>query len=256
MARQARAESPTGYYHIMMRGNNAEAIFEFDEQKKFFLSLLHQEEALIEIVAYCIMNNHVHIITKCEITDLSKAIKRLNIRYAMKYNYLNNRVAHVFQDRYKSEIITSEIYLNEVIRYVHNNPVAAQIVEKAENYPWSSYNEYLRNIKIISRKQKEFIMKLFSNNKEVFKNFHVKKDRYEYLDTKETIENIRIKNAQELITEYCEEKGITKRKQIIKNQTNLHEIVKKLLTNTKLTHRQISKLLEISSSLVHEINLQ
>ena len=73
MARQARLRSPTDYYHIMMRGNNKEMIFARDDLKRYFLDcLLEQyEEDLLDIVAYCIMGNHVHIVAKADLSNLS-----------------------------------------------------------------------------------------------------------------------------------------------------------------------------------------
>ncbi len=130
MSRQARIQSPTDYYHVMMRGNNRESIFGKDEQKRFFLESLKMqgEDQTIDIVAYCIMDNHVHIVVKANIIDLAKAIKRINIKYAMNFNQKRDRIGHVFQDRFKSEAIEDDKYLIQAIRYIHNNPVAAKMV--------------------------------------------------------------------------------------------------------------------------------
>lgn len=88
------------------------------------------------------MDNHVHLIVKGEISNLSRAIKRLNISYAMKFNKKADRVGHVFQDRYRSEVIVDEPYLLHVTRYVHNNPIKAGIASHPWGYRWSSYQEY------------------------------------------------------------------------------------------------------------------
>ncbi|HHY14369.1 MAG TPA: transposase, partial [Thermoanaerobacterales bacterium] len=146
MARQAREVSPTGYYHIMMRGNNKERIFEKEVQKKTlikFLKTIGLEEE-ISIVAYCLMDNHIHLIIKGELDDISMALKRVNIKYAMNFNVNNDRVGHVFQGRYKSEIIADDKYLLQVVRYIHNNPVNAKMVTNISSYKWSSYNEYIK----------------------------------------------------------------------------------------------------------------
>lgn len=126
MARQSRIQSLTEYYHIIMRGNNRESIFSQQGQKQYFKELLKEkiEEQLIDIVGYCIMDNHVHIIVKAEIGHLSKAIKSINIKYAMKFNKESRRSGHVFQGRFKSETIENENYLIQVIRYIHNVPGA------------------------------------------------------------------------------------------------------------------------------------
>jgi len=77
------------------------------------------------------------------------------------YNLQQNRIGHVFQDRYRSEIITDDKYLLQVIRYVHNNPVNAKIVKSPENYIWSSYTEYINENIIIRYQQKRFILGYF-----------------------------------------------------------------------------------------------
>ena len=89
------------------------------------------------------MNNHVHFVVKADPSSLAKAIKSLNIKYAMRFNQQRERIGHVFQDRYKSEDIEDDKYLMQVIRYVHINPVKAKLVKSPEEYQWSSYNEYI-----------------------------------------------------------------------------------------------------------------
>ena len=80
MPRQARTQSPTEYYHVMMLGNNRESIFVTDEQKRFFLDCLKKQEAdhLINIVAYCLMNNNIHIVVNADLINLAKAVKSTN----------------------------------------------------------------------------------------------------------------------------------------------------------------------------------
>jgi len=157
MPRQARIQSESNYYHIMMRGNNRENIFNWDGQKLFFIELLEIQKAdgLLDIVAYCLMDNHVHIIVNAELKNIATTLKVTNIKYAMKFNRELGRVGHVFQDRYKSEGIDDERYLLQVIRYVHNNPVKAKMVSQPADYKWSSFNEYINSTKIISHQQKE-----------------------------------------------------------------------------------------------------
>ena len=79
MPRQARAQSPTNYYHVMMRGINRESIFIKKNQKKIFIKALKKQldDGLIEISAYCLMDNHVHLVIKADLCDLSNAIKRI-----------------------------------------------------------------------------------------------------------------------------------------------------------------------------------
>ncbi|HYE09613.1 MAG TPA: transposase [Patescibacteria group bacterium] len=257
MSRQARIQSPTDYYHVMMRGNNRESIFGKDEQKKLFLKSLkmQSDDQLIDIVAYCLMDNHVHIVAKADMTDLSKAIKCINIKYAMSFNQRRDRIGHVFQDRFKSETINDDRYLMQVIRYIHNNPVAAKMAKSPGDYNWSSYNEYMSENIIIHSQQKEFILGCFSYDIEQFLEFHKQKDNNEYLEIKEVIENERLEQAQDIISIYFEQKGLIDAKQVINNSVHLEEIIRYLLKGSRLTHRQIANLLGVSNNVVHKVNL-
>ena len=89
------------------------------------------------------MDNHVHLLINADLDLMADALKRTNIKFAMRYNKKYDRVGHVFQGRYKSEVINTEQYLLGVIRYIHNNPVKAEIVAEAGDYKWSSYNAYM-----------------------------------------------------------------------------------------------------------------
>lgn len=192
------------------------------------------------------MDNHVHIIVKSELTNLSNVIKAINTAYAMKYNKQKNRVGHVFQGRYKSEIINDETYLLQVIRYVHNNPVTAKIVKSPNDYRWSSYGEYLKEARIINKEQKKFILD-FHGSMDQFIEFHKKKDNREYLETKEDIEQYRMGRAEEMLSNYLKERDIDKSEIL-----NLDEIII-ILKQSKLSHRKIAELLDISNSRVHRL---
>lgn len=258
MARQPRKVSPTKYYHVMMRGNNREKIFTNKDYKSYFIELLtnSKKEFPVEIAAYCIMDNHVHIVISGEIYDLSKVMKGINIKYAIKFNKEADRIGHVFQDRYKSEVIANDTYLLCVVRYVHNNPVKAKIVKKPEDYPWSSYREYFGcKPKVVNQKQIDFIMAFFSNKIDLLKSFHLQEDFDEYLECKEEIEQKRIEAAQHIIDNYCNIRNITGKKEILKN-SYLEELIKKLLGDTKLSHRKIASILGISNSAVHKVSLR
>ena len=255
VARQARMESPTDYYHVMMRGNNRENIFKDKNQKIFFIELLKGsvEDKLVDIAGYCIMDNHVHIIIKSELSNLSKFIKSINTKYAMRFNKQKDRVGHVFQGRYKSEIISDEIYLLQVIRYVHNNPVIARIVKSPDDYRWSSYREYIKVGTIISKEVKEFILDCYGSMGQ-FIEFHKKDDNQEYLETKEDIEQYRINRGKETISMYLKDKEINKSEVLKLEPTDIDEIII-LLKQLKLSHRQIASLLDISNSRVHRNNM-
>lgn len=257
MARQARIQSPTDYYHIMMRGNNREKIFLTRSHKEFFVDLLREqaEEGSIEIAAYCMMDNHVHIVIKSDLDSLTRAIKSINIKYAMYFNKVKERVGHVFQDRYKSEVILNDPHLLQVIRYVHNNPVQGKIVKEPGAYSWSSYNDYMedRNSTIINREQKDLVLTL-ANGREKFIHYHKLEDDNEYLEIKEDRDNYRLEKAQSIISDFFKKKGIREAKDLKSYPHHLEELIIKLLKKTKLSHRKIASLLGISNYIIHTIN--
>jgi len=241
LPRHGRIQSPTGYYHIMLRGNNRESIFSGDGQKRLFLECLnkHGEDHSIDIVAYCLMDNHVHIVVKASVLNLANAIKCMNTKYAMNFNRQRYRVGHVFQDRYKSQAILDDQYLLQVIRYVHNNPDKAKMVESIKDYNWSSYNEYLNKNSIVGNQQREFVLGYFSSSIEQFEEFHIQNDNQEYLEIKEDIVKERMEAAQDIISEYFTKKGLIDAKQVKQNLLYLEELIQKLLEKSKLTHRQM-----------------
>ncbi|MDD3840137.1 MAG: transposase [Clostridia bacterium] len=257
MPRKAREISPTDFYHVMMRGINKEKIFPGKKYKGMFLEIIQDvlTNTYIQIVAYCVMDNHIHLVLKGKINDISKALKKVNTRYAMRYNNDFDRVGHVFQGRYKSEIIKDTTHLLQAIRYVHANPIKAGLIGDIDKYSWSSYKEYLEDVTIINSEAREFILDIF-NGEESYKNFHEQEDFREFLDTKEEVERNRYKLAQRIISEFCISKGILDSAQIKKNPELLNDIIKELLTKTKLSHRKIAGLLEVNNNLVHKISLK
>ena len=119
---------------------------------------LINEKYNIKIIAYCIMNNHTHMLLETtDLKNLSKYMQSLNTRYGKYYNKKYKRVGYVFRDRYKAEGIYSEEQLYNCINYIYNNPVKAGICEKAEEYSFSNY----RKINIKSNKDYIFIDAIF-----------------------------------------------------------------------------------------------
>lgn len=148
MPRRPRIQSATGYYHVMARGNNKRAIFDTDTEKVVFLKLLSKavNRVPLKIKAYCIMNNHFHLLIDTgdlAVIQLTQFMKIINTQFAQYHNGRFDFIGHVFQDRFRSEPIEDEAYLKTVLRYIHQNPVKAGLVSKPGEYRWSSYNKYL-----------------------------------------------------------------------------------------------------------------
>lgn len=145
MSRQARKKSSNGTYHIMIRGINRQQIFEDQQDNEKFLEILKEYQAIsgYKIFAYCLMGNHFHLLIKFEGEAIDQAMKRIGAKYVYWFNTKYGRVGHLFQDRFKSEPIEDDGYFLSCIRYIHQNPVKAQIA-KIDQYPYSSYTAYLK----------------------------------------------------------------------------------------------------------------
>ncbi len=140
MPRHARQHADSRIHHVMLRGVNRDAIFLEDEDRERFLHALTQAKAASGclVLAYCLMTNHVHLVLRTTAEPIGKVVKRLGVRYAGWFNHKYGRVGHLFQDRFKSRPVETDDYLVKLIRYVWDNPVEAGLVERAEEYRWSS----------------------------------------------------------------------------------------------------------------------
>lgn len=145
MPRQARRHAESGIYHVMLRGINQQQIFEDEEDNQKFLWILKECKEISEfkLLAFCLMGNHVHLLVKEGKEPLEQVFKRIGGRFVYWYNVKYQRVGHLFQDRFKSEPVENDAYLLTVIRYIHQNPVKVGICKKPEEYPYSSWREYL-----------------------------------------------------------------------------------------------------------------
>ena len=143
MAKKLREKSPTGYYHVTLRGNGRQIIFEDDEDRKTFLRLLSDAVDLFgaRVIAWCLMSNHVHVVIDDPNDEISAIVHRFAFTYAQHFNNKSGHVGALFQGRFHSVPITSDEQLLQTVRYIHDNPVRAGI-SAADKYPWSSFSEY------------------------------------------------------------------------------------------------------------------
>ena len=141
MARPLRIEYPGAVYHITSRGNDKKTIFRDDADRETFLKILafvnKRHHWLCH--AYCLMDNHYHILIETPDGNLSLGMRQLNGVYTQARNKRHNKTVHLFQGRYKAILIQKDTHLLEVCRYVVLNPVRAKMVEKPEDWRWSSY---------------------------------------------------------------------------------------------------------------------
>ena len=148
MPRNSRRDFPGLFHHIMSQGINKEYIFDNDKLKKMYIDLIKEksEKNNVKIMAYCIMDNHVHMLINVDkIEEMCKFMQQINTAYAKFYNKEFDRVGYVFRNRYLSKAILDEGQLKRCIVYIHKNPVEAKIVEHERDYIFSSFNEYIKD---------------------------------------------------------------------------------------------------------------
>lgn len=144
MPRFPRSYIETTYFHVMVQGINKSYIFEYPEDIRYYIKILYlvKKEYNIQIISYCVMNNHTHMLLKVNrIKDLCDFMHKVNTKYALYYNKKYNRVGYVFRDRYKSEGIYSEEQLYNCIKYIYDNPVKAGICKRPDEYKYSNYKK-------------------------------------------------------------------------------------------------------------------
>ncbi|SHI82387.1 REP element-mobilizing transposase RayT [Dethiosulfatibacter aminovorans DSM 17477] len=242
MPRRKRRESSTGIYHVMARGNNQKWIFKDEQDKGKLYSIIKEvkEEHPFKMYAYCIMNNHYHLMVKEEEHQLNDFIKVINQRYAAYYNKNRHIIGHVFQDRYKSQPVEDNVYFLGLLRYIHLNPVEAGIVQDPYQYKWCSYKEYFYETPLLV--DSNFVKNNICYDRDNFrKNFialHRGDDENIYLDIEESVDNRKEKIAERIFTNF---EGVNEKS------------VKSLKEMTSMSYREIARYGKISLNKVMKL---
>ena len=145
MARPLRIEYSGAYYHVMNRGQSRRSIFIEDQGRQTFLDLLADITRLwkVEIHAYCLMDNHYHLLLSTPTAGLARPMRHLDGIYTQKFNRVHHRDGPLFRGRYKAILIDAEEYFLSVVRYIHKNPLGSGVVSNIDRYRWSSHWGYL-----------------------------------------------------------------------------------------------------------------
>lgn len=220
MPRFPRSYIQTSYFHVMTQGINKSYIFSNHDDKIYYIELMHRniEQNNIEIIAYCIMDNHTHMLLKVNSLDsLIKYMHRLNTQYGRYYNKKYNRVGYVFRDRYKTEGIYSEKQLSACIKYIYNNPVKAKICNSPAEYKYSNCKN----------------------------TYEVNDDEYVFMDVEE-------KNQEEIIDDYIFNNGIDVKK-IVNDKIILKEVITDLKENNGVSLRKIAEKFNLNRERIRRI---
>lgn len=223
MPRFPRSYIQTIFFHVITQGIDKSYIFENAEDIKYYIKIMYklEKELDLKLIAYCIMNNHAHMLIKTDkVTELSKYMHRLNTTYAIYYNKKYSRVGYIFRNRYKSEGIYSEEHLYSCINYIYDNPVKAGICNLAQDYPYSNYKNYNNNIN----------------------------GNYIFLDV--DIDNKQL--CREIIEEFLISNSL-KKYELKKDTCRLKELINILKKEHNISLRQISKELDINREKIRKL---
>jgi len=165
MGRPLRIEFENAVYHITSRGNERKKIYRDDGDKKRFLGLLEDYKNRYNFLIHCfvLMDNHYHLVIETLRPNLIKIMHGLNSGYTGYFNKKYKRSGHLFQGRYKAIIVDKENYLLELSRYVHLNPLRAKIINKPQDYKWSSYGGYIRKKEVNNLNNYNWLLSIFGN---------------------------------------------------------------------------------------------
>lgn len=245
MPRVNRKYYISSFLHIMVQGINREQIFKNDYYKEVYFNLLMQNSKKynLKILAYVIMSNHSHILVyRNEIQEVSHFMHLINTKYARFYNKNEDRVGYVFRDRYKCEQIKDEKHLFNVLPYIHYNPVKAKIVNKPEEYRFSSYNNYIKN-----NVNTEMIQILFNtkNYVSIFNKIH------EDYEEQSLTKDYKTEDYRKVIELFMKNYKINTIEIILKEKNLLLELILQLEEKTNLTDCKIAKILGIGKNRIY-----
>jgi putative transposase len=255
MARNPRKKSEKGIYHIILRGTNRQEIFHDDEDCLRFIETVdkYKNECKLEVFGWCLMGNHVHLLLKEGCEYISETMKRIGISYAWFYNFKYGSTGHLFQDRFRSEIVDTDEYLMTVIRYIHRNPIKAGIARATLDWKWSSCHGYYGQKCYPARLlDLNFVLDMFSQDIDKAKK---KFKEYDEIDCENKCidENIKPRLTDEQakmeirkiipIYEIAIIKSMAKQKR--------EDILNKVMRIEGLTQRQAGRILGVSQSLIY-----
>ncbi len=169
MPRQARFDAPGTLHHVMTRGLEGRRIFHDDEDREHFLSRLRTlvKETQTRILAWAILDNHVHLLLFSGKEGISTLMRNLLTGYAIWYNRKHRRSGHLFQNRFKSIVCEEDPYLLELVRYIHLNPLRAQMVQSVEElnrYPWCGHSALVGK-HLDDWQEREYVLQQLSTNR-------------------------------------------------------------------------------------------
>ncbi len=149
MPRRVRVEVQGGLYHVYNRVGQGQRPFSDDAEAAAFVDLLgkvKRRDGLV-VFAWCLLPNHFHLAVRTRLVPLSRTMRALQHRYALEFNRRRGVLGPVWQSRYKAKLVEDQRYFDQLMVYIHLNPVKAGIVEDPARYRWSGHRELIRQVK-------------------------------------------------------------------------------------------------------------
>lgn len=242
MPREARKKTKEAIFHIMARSISEVDLFKDKQDKLQYLKLVKKYQKLYKfrVYGYCLMDNHVHMIIDANGSDISYVMHSINFSYAQYFNATHKRHGHLFQDRFRSEMVNDLSYLLALSAYVHNNPTDIRGYEDCpERYEFSSLAVYLGlRQDPYELVEDDFVMGMFGrdpkaarerymklvytcNEKEIVKDVEFKNQKTEYRSERWIL--IRNIKAEEIVRFIMDKMGVSKIKLYSKNSKNVVE---------------------------------
>ena len=167
MSRPLRLEFTDALYHVTSRGDRREDIYDDETDRQIFLSIFAEgiERFNWLCYAYCLMDNHYHLLVQTPDANLSRGMRQLNGVYTQAYNRRHGKTGHLFQGRYKAILVDADAYLLELSRYIVLNPVKAGMVKRAGEWPWSSYQAMVGGIPAPPWLSRDYLLAQFSKQR-------------------------------------------------------------------------------------------
>jgi putative transposase len=252
MPRVSRTKIYRGVYHIILRGVNKQTIFEDDEDKQKFLETLLKFKPIsgYELYGYCLMDNHVHLLIHELVESLAVAFKRICSSYVFWYNQKYERCGHLFQERFKSEVVETRLSFLKVLRYIHQNPLKAGLTDNVFDSKWTSISEYTNRAHIVNT---EYGLQLISPDLkkaiEWYRNYMQQPNNDLCMDQ---IVRVRMRDCQ--VLECLNQLGISSISEL--QQLSIGERNEKLLLLKNLdgiSIRQLARITGISKSVIQRV---
>ncbi|MBO7357713.1 MAG: transposase [Lachnospiraceae bacterium] len=251
MPRKPRAFSPTGIYHIILRSINRHIIFEEDADYQKMLYILSDCKRTfdIDIYAYCLMDNHLHLLIRSSEEHLASFFQSLGTRFVRWYNTKYSRSGHLFQDRYYSIPVAKEKQYLSTLAYIHNNPVKSSLCRYPSEYRWSSFNAFYGQKNPLV--DTAFSFDIAGSKDLLLKYFSTVSTQSDDLQVLPALEKIRhFMPDKDALLAFKEVTKLSSTSEVVSLPKSLRNRYMGILYEKGLTRKQIARLMDVSESTV------